>query len=151
MDFDDFNQTQDEQSFNQAFKQQFNERSPGRNRKKAADHYFNQQGDRGPIKTDNEILRNQSIGFDQDYFNLMEPSMMTLKNDTTADMTKESIPKRDGRAPHKPVDAGPLTPVDSPRAEIEKAINDNTRKSPTGGVAKSQSNAQFDGEATPAY
>lgn len=79
---------------------------------------------------------------------------MTLKNDTTADMTKDTIIKRKSptnNAAKPVVDAGPLTPVDSPRAEIEKAINDNTRKSPTGGVAKSQSNAQFDGEATPAY
>lgn len=80
--------------------------------------------------------------------------MMTLKNDTTADMTKDTIPKKEGRKspPARPVvDAGPLTPVDSPRAEIEKAINDNTRKSPTGGIAKSQSNAKLEGEQTPVY
>lgn len=77
---------------------------------------------------------------------------MTLKNDTTADMTKDSLPK--GRKskreqPARPVvDAGPLSPIDSPRAEIEKLINEKSRKSPTG-IAKSQSNAQFEGEATP--
>jgi len=79
--------------------------------------------------------------------------MTTIKMETTADMTKDSISKKEGRKspPARPVvDDGLLSVVDSPRAEIEKLIKGETRKSPTGGVAKSQSNAQLEGETTPA-
>lgn len=45
--------------------------------------------------------------------------------------------------PGNKMGSGPLTPVDSPRREIEKIIQ-NT--SPGGGVAKSQSGLILDGE-----
>ena len=45
--------------------------------------------------------------------------------------------------PANKMGSGPLTPVDSPRREIEKIIQST---SPGGGVAKSQSGILLDGE-----
>ena len=91
-------------------------------------------------------MKDQSLGFDGDYFNLVEPSMVT---ETTADKTVDKSldksvnkPTISGLKDLKPaspkVDQGPLTPVDSPRTAIEKIIQGKS-KSPNkdGGVARS--------------
>jgi hypothetical protein len=61
MNFENFNQTQDEQDFNASFSAQYkNSHQNNRSKSKANQHYFKEKGDkahRGPIKTDNQTLK----------------------------------------------------------------------------------------------
>lgn len=111
----------------------------------------------GPIKTKNQHLKDQSMGFDGDYFNLVEPSMVTedtaditvKKADNTVKKTQASVLSlKDLKSPppggkHS---GGPLTPVDSPRAAIEKIIHGSNSPNRGDGVVRSQSGMELDGD-----
>lgn len=66
------------------------------------------------------------MGFDGDYFNLVEPSFVSTAK--TADQTVTRVPSG------KVYDGGPLSPIDSPRAIIEKAIQQKTSPAGIAGV-----------------